>query len=271
MLWPLMRKYRGQHGRWPRIIRPRAFTEKVLNRMLFDRRPILPALAGKLESREYVRSRLGEAFLIPLLGTIERAEELRTIALPDRFFLKANHGSGMNRPHFGGPVDRAALEILCGSWLANNPAKWGREWVYKDVRRAVLLEPLLQDANGEVPADYKLFCYDGQVRFVTVIHSRFVETCGHIMTRDWRHIPGHIYFPADPGPPPPRPRQLPELIAAAETLSAGFDFLRIDLYLVDGRPLFGEITTTPGGAHEKFNPPALDLLFGEPWTISRSG
>ncbi len=269
MLWPLMRKYRRQHGRWPRIIRPRAFTEKVLNRMLFDRRPILPALAGKLESREYVRTRLGDAFLIPLLGTIERPEDLRTIPLPDRFFLKANHGSGMNHPHFGGAVDRAALEALCRSWLANNPAKWGREWVYKDVRRAVLLEPLLQDANGEVPADYKLFCYDGQVRFVTVIHSRFVDTCGHIMTRDWAHIPGHIYFPADPGPPPPRPPQLADLVAAAEALSAGFDFLRVDLYLVDGRPLFGEITTTPGGAHEKFNPPTLDQVFGEPWTIRR--
>lgn len=44
-----------------------------------------------------------------------------------------------------------------------------------------------------------------------------------------------------------KPRNFDEMVDVAERLSRGFGFLRIDLYNVDGRVFFGEVTCTPAG------------------------
>ena len=55
------------------------------------------------------------------------------------------------------------------------------------------------------------------------------------------------------------------MVAAAEKLGAGFDFVRVDFYEVGGRPLFGEMTFYPGSGLDKFAPVTLDTELGKLW------
>jgi hypothetical protein len=55
------------------------------------------------------------------------------------------------------------------------------------------------------------------------------------------------------------------MLEAAETLSGGFDFVRVDFYEAEGRPLFGEMTFYPGSGLDRFRPVSFDGLFGEHW------
>ncbi len=55
------------------------------------------------------------------------------------------------------------------------------------------------------------------------------------------------------------------MLEVSRKLSAGFDFLRVDLYSNHGRIVFGELTNYPNGAAYKFEPLMYDMRFGSYW------
>lgn len=63
-----------------------------------------------------------------------------------------------------------------------------------------------------------------------------------------------------------RPANFERMLAIASQLSTGFDFVRVDLYNVDGRIYFGELTFTPMAGYLKLRPESWDLKLGEKWT-----
>ena len=60
---------------------------------------------------------------------------------------------------------------------------------------------------------------------------------------------------------------LAEMITLAERLGADTDFVRVDLYDVDGRIVFGELTSFPAGGDSPFDPESFNEVFGRPWTV----
>src|SRR5690554_4203421 len=64
------------------------------------------------------------------------------------------------------------------------------------------------------------------------------------------------------------PGEIENLILAAERLSCGFDFVRVDLYCHRGDVYFGEMTRTPAAARERFVPDSWDTVFGSYWDYS---
>lgn|SRR6185312_4018629 len=269
MLVPLVRRFKRDHGYSPNLFRPRSLNEKVLYRMLFDRRAFIPTFAGKLESREFVSERIGSDILIPQIGVVYDAADVRKIQFPSRFIMKGNHGSGMVYIHASdAPPDLDHLESLCDEWLRDDFAKRKREWCYKHVKRAVVVEDLLQsDTDGGTPNDYKFFCYDGVPRYIKVDRARFVAHTSDIFDCEWNSVPGKTLYPNSevlPSPPP----HLQQMIAIAAELSRGVDFVRVDLYDVGDGIRFGELTNTPARATETFTPRALDYTLGKYWNIS---
>src|SRR6202000_2825834 len=96
MILPLIRGFKRDHDYFPNLLRPRSLNEKILYRMLFDRREFIPIFAGKLESREFVKKRLGSGdALISVRAILDKADDVDTIELSGRFIMKATHGSGM--------------------------------------------------------------------------------------------------------------------------------------------------------------------------------
>ncbi len=255
------RMYRKEFGRLPDLYQPSGFNEKILVKILTDRRPFLTSFSDKLRVREYVQ-RVAPGLALPeLYWSSDRAVSLHLESLPDSFVLKPNHGSGWLRVVAEKrTVQREDLVRLARTWLASDFTIVGREWAYHDIRRAVYAEELLRGKDGGSPPDYKLFVFGGNVRLIQVDRDRFTRHTQVLYDEQWNAIEGTIR--ATQGAPLPAPASLSAMIAAAEVLSLGVDFLRVDLYDIDGKQYFGELTHYPNKGLNRFEPTSLDKLLG---------
>jgi hypothetical protein len=258
----LARLYRKQFGRWPDLDRPRGFNEKILVKILNDRRPYLTLFSDKLRVRDYVCRTAPMLRLPTLYWGSERAETLPFETLPNEFVLKANHGSGWNCVVQNKAAWRRVDLVRLGKrWLKSDFTLVGREWAYKNIRRAVYAEQLLRDERQSVPPDYKLFVFGGKVRMIQVDHDRFARHTQVLYDEHWNRLEGTVA--ATPGEPIGCPVSLASMIEAAELLSAAVDFVRVDLYEMNGNAYFGELTSSPNKGLSPFQPPTLDQVLGD--------
>jgi hypothetical protein len=257
--------FHGGHGGYPNLFRPQTFSEKIQYRKLFDRRPILATLADKYAVREFIRQRVGEAFLTELHLVTEDPNDLTPQALPDQCVVKPTHGCGWieiirdKTTH-----DFEQLRKNCANWLAQNYFYTSGEWVYRHIPRRLIVEELLDDGEGNIPQDYKFFVFNGRVAFLGVDIDRFTDHRRNMYDRDWTKLNFGFQYPDSPLTIE-RPARFDEMVACAEALCAGFDFLRVDMYCLGDRLLVGEITTTPGSGLEPFWPAGTDHWIGRLW------
>lgn len=260
-------QHRQRHGSWPRIWRPRGFTEKVAFRKAFDRRALLTQLTDKYEARKYVEERLGPDVLPRLYFATKNPSEIPFDDLPDRFVVKPTHGSGwVEIVRRKADLDRAALIATCERWLGQSFYEETGEWAYRNVVPRILVEELIDDGTGAAPLDYKLFVFDGEVACIQVDADRFVDHRCDLYLRPWQRLDVKYGFENIEGGVP-EPKHLDEMIAAAETLGRGIDFVRVDLYDTDEKFFFGEFTITPGNGMDRFEPLEYDEYFGKLWKL----
>lgn len=258
MMWP-------EVGYWPNLRQPRSLNEKLAWTKLHQRDPRLPALSDKIAVRDYVRERLGNDYLIPLLATADRADDLDFDALPSAFALKANHGCGW--VHLVRDKSAEALEALkhkANSWLKHRFGKRTGEWWYAPITPKLLVEDLLTDPDHPTVWEYKCWCFHGRVEYILVHYDRFNHHTTTFFDRDWKQMP---FWRANmPGSAMPPPHNLDQLISAAERLAHGFDFIRVDLYQrPSGQLQFGELTFCPSAARAGFEPVEWDFRLGDLW------
>ena len=252
--------YLWRHGRFADLNTPTRFTELVQLRKLHDRDPRLPLLADKVRAKAFVARTLGKDWVIPSIweGT----------ALPDApdwprpFVVKARHGCTWTR-FVRDACDWSSLRELTARWCSQRYGGWLDEWLYGEIERGLLIEPMIGD-GVTLPLDYKFYVFGGRVAFVQVHLDRESAHRWVVLDRDWRAV-------APTAPAVSRPATLARMIAAAETLARGFDFVRVDLYDVGARPLFGEMTFYPGSGLDPFDPPELDLVMGSLWLTALKG
>jgi hypothetical protein len=270
---------------------PRTFRDKVRYKMLRDRRSLVVTFADKAAVRGYVAHVVGDRYLPKVYAILDNPEALRALALPAAYVVKPTHGSGAAIVVSDRASPEARLPSEPGSWVyshvrpsvANHAdliritAGWmaqlygqgpNREWVYGQIPRRVIVEELLTGDDGDIPDDYKFFVFHGVCRFVQVDGGRFGSRTQDFFTADWTHLALQGSAPcADVEPC--RPGRLPEMIELAEKLGAETDFVRVDLYDVGGRVVFGELTSFPAGGDSPFDPETFNLEFGRPWTVPR--
>lgn len=138
-----------------------------------------------------------------------------------------------------------------------------REWPYKNVRRRIIAEQLLEAGDGEELADYKFFCFHGVPKVMLMAHGRFT-TEG--VKFDYYDIEGNL-LPFEQGGPSsgvsrPMPSCFGEMVKIAEKLSYAFPHVRVDLYQVKGKIYFGEMTFYDSSGMDKFSPDEWDEKFG---------
>jgi len=256
------------HRYWPCFKSPRSISEKVWNRMLFDRDPKWIMLSDKLRVRDYVASKVGSEYLIPLLWSGGNPEEVPFDELPSKFVIKTTHGCGYNiYAKDKTQLDQTKARRQLGKWLRENYCQEylvGMEWGYKNIIPAIIVESFLED-NGKVPVDYKFLCYSGRAEFVQVDYDRFTED--HTRTffnRDFNRLEFTYGKKLYPGKVV-RPDNYKDMIQLAESIAREFDFMRVDLYSVGGQIYVGELTCYPGGGVIRFIPRNYDFLLGERW------
>lgn len=249
---------------------PRTLNEKLNWMKLNFREPLQKIAADKFAVRAHVAAKVGVQYLIPLIRKCDRAEEIRFAELPAAFVLKTNHGSGQNWiVRDKSREDERAVVRQFREWLATSHYAASREWPYKGMKPAIVVEELLLDENGQIPSDFKFHCFGGKVAAIQVDLDRETAHRRNFYDLDWNLQP-FIWTewegdkPSWPnGRAVERPAALPEMVRVAETLSADFPYARIDLFYCRGKVTFGEITFYHGGAFERFDPPEFDRFFGD--------
>lgn len=253
--------YLWRHGRLPDLDNPQTFTEHVQHRKLFDHDMRMPPLADKVAVKQIVADQLGPEWVIPTYWHGSTLPEYPVWPAP--FVVKARHGCNQSAFVLGDSVNWAVICRKSRQWMKSDYGIWLDEWLYPHIPRGILIEPFVGTAP-ELPTDYKLYVFGGRVEFVQVHLGRTNRHRWIVFDRDWRRVSAPS-ADADPA----RPDTLPVMIAAAEQLAKGFDFVRVDLYEVEGRPLFGEMTFYPGSGLDPFNPVSLDLEMGRHWSAAK--
>jgi hypothetical protein len=261
------RRYKRNFGVLPNLIRPKTFNEKVIHRMVFDRRPILTTLQDKYALRDYVKEKIGEDLLPKLYWVTKSPTDIPFEDLPDKFVVKATHGCGwVCLVPDKARVNRRELVDTCTSWLNGNYYYANREWAYKHIEPRIIVEQFLSDGTGLVPRDYKIYLFGGRVHVINVEEGRFVDLRLARYGRSWNRIKVGSRYKNFEGEVA-RPKHLDEMIEYAEILADGLDFIRVDLYDTEDQAYFGEITVYPSAGIGIF-PREFDLYLGGLWKQS---
>lgn len=260
-------RYLLKHGYWPRLHAPRTLTEKIFVRKLLQGDdPRYPIVADKVAVRDWVAQRIGEEYLVPAIAVYHYHDLDGLEVGPGQVIKCANRSGGVyfgSKEHVG---NREAFVRRIRRDLDFDFSSWTGESWYGRIPKRVLVEESLVDEQGNVPADYKFFVYDGVVKNIQLHLDRFGDHKRAMFDRHWQLIPLGNAIP-DYIPPPPR--RLEEMIGIAETLGREFDFIRVDLFEIGGeRIYFGELTLAPGSGLSKLDPVNYDRIFGDYWRLT---
>lgn len=263
-------KYRENAGGTLNLEDPQGFNEKIWWLKLNNRDPLLKICSDKVTVREYVKEHGYEEILVPLVGVYEKPTDIPWDDLPDQAFIKTNNGSGTNALwRRGSGFDREAFIHTFESALEHDYYLESREWNYQGIPPRIIVEEILESSTGQPLLDYRFLCFEGKVELVFVdaetaaadgTHNpearRIVVTRGYELTGVTAKR-----APFDPSLAP-RPENFERMVDIAETLAQRFPFCRVDLYNIDGRIYFGEITFYPGGGTQIVHPPEWEARLG---------
>lgn len=272
----LVLSHRRRIGRWPNLRRPSTFNEVILNRCLRPEQRWIE-LTDKLSVREYMKHKIGEEHLIPLVAVPEAFTREVFESLPASFVMKANHGCGfVEIVRDKSETSFEKLSQLADEWIAVNFYRASRERHYRFIRPRIYFEKLLLDETGKIPADIKLNVFrnrDGElVIYAMVISDRFGDKRGDIYDVQWNRLDVEfgVYSRSDVAAP--APPNWADVLSIARTLSADDDYVRVDLYSTGRAVYFGELTFTPGAGVQPFRPDRVDhdwgLLMKEVWSAT---
>lgn len=256
--------FRIKMGCWPHLRNPQTFNEKLQWLKLHDHRPIYTTMVDKLKVKEYVANTIGAEYVVPTIASWRTAEEIDWEALPQRFVLKCTHDSGgLVICTEKSSLDKKAASEKLRQCLQNDFYKAAREWPYKDVERRIIAEEYIESPDGDLK-DYKFFCFDGKVRALFVASDRNTpgeETKFDFFDADYNHLPFTNGHP-NAAQIPARPHNFELMKQLAARLSKDIPEVRIDLYEVGNRVLFGEMTFFHHSGLEPFTPEEWDYTFG---------
>ncbi len=247
----LFRKYMGTKLN---LSKPKTFNEKLQWLKLYDRKPEYTVMADKESVKEYIAKELGEEFIIPTIGLYDSVDDIPFDELPQKFVIKCTHDSGsifICDKISGIDIDFIKNEL--SKKLQTNHFWHSREWVYKDIRPRIIIEEFLPDENGNSPVDYKFFCFDGKMEVFKIDYNRFTKRAANYYNKNCEYLDfGKIHSIPDPSIKLKLPENFEEMIKITEFLSKEIPFLRVDLYSVNNRIYFGELTFFPSSGIEPF-------------------
>ena len=258
-------KFRYEMGEWPNLSNPKTFNEKLNWLKLHNRNPEYTRMVDKLLVKEYVCSRLNPQIIIPTIAVWDTPEQIEWDKLPDRFVLKTTHGGGGNSVIIC--KDKSSLDIQAAlrklkKAMDTDIYKTFREWPYKNVVHKVFAEQYLD--GGDDLYDYKFFCFNGKVRCFKIDFCRFIDHHANYFDRTGKIMPfGESKLLPDYSKKLLLPENLNEMASIAERLSERIPFVRVDLYNVEGKIHFGEMTFFPAAGMGSFSPREWDGILGD--------
>ncbi len=238
-------------GYVPNLINPQTFSEKLLFLKQNYRNPIETLCSDKYHVVEYLKlcdcGEIGKK----IYGVFHSVDEIKWDALPDEFFIRCNHMSGCNfifKKSFSYKKKKEILDTI-DVCLKHNWYYSKREWNYKHIEPLIICEECLRDNDGNLPVDYKFYCFSGQLKYYMVSKGEYNhDVRSHKF--DVNNVSIDHYFKKIPTLPESEvvlPKNIEEMKRVASLLCKPFPHVRVDLYDLNGRIVFGELTFYSNG------------------------
>lgn len=243
---------------------PKTYTEKLQWYKLHYRDPLMTKCADKHGVREYLAQRGYPELSCKEYGVFDRFEDIVFSDLPERFVIKTTNGSGTNiicKDRNSFDASKAAKKVK--SWLKRDCYGLGREWAYKDIKPRIIVEEYLEDKENPYDGinDYKFICFGGKVHYVVFDADRYVNHKRNIYDAGWNYI--DVGTDCEKlGDVVEKPEGFEEMKRIAEDLAKDFPCVRVDLYWVNNRAYFGELTFYPWTGYVVFDPEEFDAEMG---------
>lgn len=263
-------QYRIKFKRKLDLKAPRRFTEKMQWYKLFWRDSLMPVCSDKYAVRKFVERKGLSDILNELYCVFEKPSDIDIKKLPDKFVLKLSNGCKANlicrdKSKLNSEKIKRDFKVYVSEVKANS----GREWPYTKSKPVIVAEKLLEDEahiNNAVN-DYKIFCYGGKPTYIICVSDRYTDKCNHLVyDTSWKKI-SVSFENSRKDEDEPKPENLTQMLEIAAKLSKDFPFARIDLYNINGKIIFGEITFYPWSGYMEFCPDEFDFVLGEHFVL----
>lgn len=248
-------------------------TDKIKHIMKFGHlMPNKTLCADKIKVHEYCKTVLGKDICIPIIRIYNSIDEINLSVLPQSFVIKANHGCGYNLiVKNKSAIDENYVKMLASKWINDDFSRYQHEMQYKLIPHKIFAEQFMFDGHADSLTDYKFLCFNGKPTYCQVINDRhnskrrlnyydmdfnFVDIC-------------RLEFPNNKQQLDSKPKKWEEMKSIAQKLSSNFDFVRVDLYEINGVVYLGEMTFTPGAGLIRYKNPNDDIRLGKLLKLSK--
>lgn len=261
--------YRLAFGRRLDLDNPQALTEKINWYKLNYRNPLMKKCVDKYAVREYVKSILGNntPYLNELFGVWNSVDEIDFENLPNEFVLKPTNGSG----DVVVCKDKKQLDIGEAKQLLKTNSRRPfytktKEWAYYGLPYRIIGERLIKSSDQFQIKDYKIFCFNGEPKFLFVASERGTDNLKFdFFDTEWNRLPVTNVHAHNMNLK--KPDHFNEMLDVARKLSKPFPHVRVDLYEEEGKVFFGELTFYHFGGFTKFEPDEWDYKLGNYFSI----
>ena len=265
------KEFSGKHINWKN---PTTYNEKLQWLKVYNKNSSHAKLVDKYDVRQYIVEKIGEQFLIPILGVWERVEDINFDELPNQFVLKCTHDSGSvlickDKSTF----DIAEAKKRLAKRLRTNFYYNCREYPYKYIKTPrIIAEKYMVTGSGQPPLDYKFMCFEGEPKLLFLdIGVCEANNLGGHAEHYYRNVYDMDFIPVDMKETRDHidldkinaPKTFEKMKKIAKVLCQGLPHCRVDLYEIDGTVYFGEITFFHGAGYNFFEPKEWDKTLGD--------
>lgn len=263
--------YKKILGRSLNLNNPKTLNEKInwLKLYYWPRQEISSIVADKYKVRKYVEQCGYGNILNDLIGAWDSTDEIPWDNLPEKFAIKCGHGCGMNIVCFNkSNLDKQEVYRKLNTWMKID---WGADSCephYSAIKPKIICEKFIgNQKKKQLPDDIKIHCFHGEPKLIAYYSGRESSLHGTFYDLNWKHL----NIATKEGSIVDKPTCLDKILDACRGLSKELPYARMDFYVYDGEPIFGEITLTPASGRSPYMTPEADLKYGEYLDLTRCG
>ncbi len=275
-------------GEASNYVNPKAYSDKMQCRKLFDRNPLFPVFCYKLKARVHGQE-IDPGLRLPLIHwSGVDPDEIPFDELPTPYIVKPNHRSGaVYVVREKGDENRSDVRRQCHAWLKHPHGQDIEEWGYCEVEPRLYVEELLPGPKRLCfPDDYRLFVFSGRVEFIQIfryrgsnIHYRgyFDRNWNRLNIKKWLGWGTSVDRARDSLLHAAVPKGLDVMIKASEEIGRDLDHIRVDFFDIDGEIYLGELTPYPDSgfayyfseeaSYDDYPPRDIDYQNGTLWNL----
>ncbi len=252
---------------------PTRYTEKLqyLRLFVYPKDPLVVQCAGRAGVRDYIKEKGFSDNLIKIYGVFDKFDDIVFDKLPNQFVMKCTHACAFNYIcKDKSQINIPELKKKFDKWLKTNYGKKTVELHYAPIKPQIIIEEYLKEEGQPLPIEYKIHVFNGKAKSMYVVTSRGVDIRYNNYYIDWTPFDGSQFNGwKKTDEEIKRPDNWSDMVSMAESLASPFPFVRVDLYNINGKIYFSEMTFTPAKGTLILDDDQCDFEMGEWLDISK--